>query len=88
VTCKSYGDIKKAIGLDVGAICVGGVAPWARSKGVYTSLIGTGVRILSSRVRIVEVGTQFPNYNVQRAWARLGFHIVSSFYTLHWHARP
>jgi ribosomal protein S18 acetylase RimI-like enzyme len=86
VTCKAYGEIKAAIGLDIGTISVGGVSPWARGRGVYTALIWNAVQRLASRVRFVEVGTQISNHYVLRAWSKLGFRLVSTSHTLHWHA--
>jgi ribosomal protein S18 acetylase RimI-like enzyme len=82
-SCKIYRHLDNFFNRKIGAMILSAVSPEYRRRGVYTSMIHAGLRWFSSKVDIVELGTQIGNYPVQRAWSQLGFKITRSQYTLH-----
>lgn len=62
-----------------------GVAPWARGKGIYTSLLAECLPWFKERADVATVVTQVDNTAVQTAWANLGYRLVSGKHTFHWH---
>ncbi len=61
-----------------------GVAPFAQGKGVYRSFIIRSLQWFKDHGRSsMVVSTQVTNIPVQKVWARCGFEMDHSFYTLH-----
>lgn len=63
---------------------LGGVAPWARGRGVYSSIMRTGLRwgVTHGFDRMI-ISTAITNMVAQRVWAGLGFRPTHAFYTFH-----
>jgi GNAT superfamily N-acetyltransferase len=61
-----------------------GVAPHAQGQGVYQTMMIHGMKWCQEQgsSRMV-VSTQITNIAVQKVWARLGFEMDHSYYTLH-----
>jgi ribosomal protein S18 acetylase RimI-like enzyme len=65
-------------------IVLNAVSPDCRRAGHYSALLGEYLHRAEKRGdREVVISTQLQNYPVQRIWARAGFVLYSSFYTLH-----
>ena len=61
-----------------------GVAPHAQGQGIYRSMMIHGMRWCQEQgVEKMIVSTQITNIAVQKVWARLGFEMDRSYYTLH-----
>lgn len=68
----------------LGEIVLNGVSPKFQKRGVYQSLVISGMEWLHEKsVNQVIVSTQVNNISVQKVWARLGFEMDHSFYTFH-----
>lgn len=69
---------------DLGELILVGVRPDAQGKGVYGRLIDHGLSVLKEMgCTKVVTSTQINNIAVQRAWAKRGFRMQRSYYTLH-----
>jgi ribosomal protein S18 acetylase RimI-like enzyme len=65
-------------------IVLNAVHPDARSRGLYGRMVDHGLAVTwQAGRRQVVVSTQVNNIAVQKAWARRGFRMQRSFYTLH-----
>ena len=82
-TCKINYALNRHSNKKVGSLILSAVSPEYRQAQVYTSMIQAGLRWLSDKVDIADLGTHIGNYSVQRAWSRLGFRIVRSQHTWH-----
>lgn len=61
-----------------------GVAPHAQGQGMYRSMMIEGMRWCKAQdAERMVVSTQITNIAVQKVWARLGFEMDYSYYTLH-----
>ncbi len=61
-----------------------GVAPHAQGQGMYRSMMIEGMRWCKAQgAERMVVSTQITNIAVQKVWARLGFEMDHSYYTLH-----
>lgn len=61
-----------------------GVAPHAQGQGMYRSMMIEGMRWCKEQgAERMIVSTQITNIAVQKVWARLGFEMDHSYYTLH-----
>ena len=61
-----------------------GVAPHAQGKGIYQSMMIGGMEwVRDNGAKQMVVSTQVINVAVQKVWARLGFEMDRSYYTLH-----
>jgi GNAT superfamily N-acetyltransferase len=69
---------------------LGGVAPWARGRGVYQAIMVAGLRWGIARgVERMIISTAIANIAVQKVWTRLGFEPTHAFYTFHkWFDAP
>ena len=67
-----------------------GVAPADRGRGIYPALVSAAMRWARRQgCRVFLESTQVTNRASQKVWARLGFEISESFYTLHrWSTAP
>ena len=67
-----------------------GVAPAGRGRGIYPALVTSAMRWARRQgCRVFLESTQVTNRASQKVWARLGFEISESFYTLHrWSTAP
>jgi hypothetical protein len=82
-TCNINYALNRYSSIKVGSLILSAVSPEYRQAQVYTSMIQAGLRWLSDKVDIADLGTHIGNYSVQRAWSRLGFRIVRSQHTWH-----
>jgi len=82
-TCKINYALNRYSSKKVGSLILSAVSPEYRQAQVYTSMIQAGLRWLSDKVDIADLGTHIGNYSVQRAWSKLGFRIVRSQHTWH-----
>jgi len=61
-----------------------GVAPHAQGQGMYRSMMIEGMRWCNQQgAERMAVSTQITNIAVQKVWARLGFEMDHSYYTLY-----
>jgi len=61
-----------------------GVAPSFQGKGIYRSLMISGMKwCVSEKLDTMIVSTQITNTAVQKVWTRLGFEPGHSYYTFH-----
>lgn len=61
-----------------------GVAPHAQGQGMYRAMMIEGMRWCKKQgAERMVVSTQITNIAVQKVWARLGFEMDHSYYTLH-----
>jgi GNAT superfamily N-acetyltransferase len=61
-----------------------GVAPHAQGQGIYRTMMISGMKWCQERgAERMVVSTQINNIAVQKVWARLGFEMNHSYYTLH-----
>jgi GNAT superfamily N-acetyltransferase len=69
---------------DEGEAVVGGVAQAFKGRGVYRSLLVSGITWLKGEgVKLATLSTQITNISVQRVWCGLGFTPTRATYTLH-----
>jgi len=67
-----------------GEICLAGVAPSARERGIYRRLLTAAEIALASKGRSkVVISTQVHNIAAQRAWAARGYRPIAAFETVH-----
>jgi GNAT superfamily N-acetyltransferase len=61
-----------------------GLAPAAQGFGIYTSLVIKGMEWCKEKgARRFIISTQLSNWQVQRAWTRMGMEPNSAYYTFH-----
>jgi RimJ/RimL family protein N-acetyltransferase len=82
-TCVFHGDHGDLLNLRIGGMILSAVAPQARGRGCYTSMINGGLKWFKDKADVVYLGTQVNNYPVQQAWAKLGFRLAQASVSLH-----
>lgn len=74
----------KIISDNTGELILSGVSPSFQKRGVYQTLIYSGMEWLNNKgLNNIILSTQINNIAVQKVWARLGFEMDHSFYTFH-----
>ena len=69
---------------NLGELVLSGVSPKLQKQGLYQSLIYSGMQwFYQKSITQTILSTQVNNIPVQKVWARLGFEMNHSFYTLH-----
>lgn len=65
-------------------VVLNGVIPSARGRGIYRSLVLTGMEWSRRKgARVMLGSTHLANLAVQRVWTRLGFELRSAYHTFH-----
>lgn len=68
----------------LGELILSGVSPLYQKRGLYQSLIYSGMEWLhGNNLNQIILSTQLNNISVQKVWARLGFEMDHSYYTFH-----